>query len=94
MLNVLKNRFEQGCKTSRYPKEAVQLLPRYRGRPQINPDAPADVVTACAQACPQAAIDPTAKTIDMGRCVFCGTCERVSASEFVSFTQDYAVSVA
>jgi Ni,Fe-hydrogenase III small subunit len=39
MLNVLKNRFEQGCKTSRYPKEKVQLLPRYRGRPQINPDA-------------------------------------------------------
>ena len=93
MLNVLKNRLEQGCKTSRYPKEEVQLLPRYRGRPQINPDAPAGVVAACAQACPQEAIDPAAKTIDMGRCVFCATCERVSKGEFVSFTQDYAVAV-
>ena len=93
MLNVLKNRLEQGCKTSRYPKEEVQLLPRYRGRPRINPDAPADVVAACAQACPQEAIDPAAKTIDMGRCVFCATCERVSKGEFVSFTQDYAVAV-
>ena len=94
MLNVLKNRFEQGCKTSRYPKEKIQLLPRYRGRPQINADAPRDVVVACAQACPQDAIDPEAKTIDMGRCVFCGTCERVSKAEFVSFTQDFAVAVA
>jgi len=91
---VLKNRFEQGCKTSRYPKEKIQLLPRYRGRPQINADAPRDVVVACAQACPQDAIDPEAKTIDMGRCVFCGTCERVSKAEFVSFTQDFAVAVA
>ena len=94
MLSVLRNRFEQGCKTSRYPKEKVQLLPRYRGRPQINADAPTDVVAACAQACPQEAIDPAAKTIDMGRCVFCGTCERVSKAEFVSFTQDFAVAVA
>jgi formate hydrogenlyase subunit 6/NADH:ubiquinone oxidoreductase subunit I len=40
MLNVLKNRFEQGCKTIPIPKKPVQLLPRYRGRPEIDPDAP------------------------------------------------------
>ena len=62
MLNVLKNRFEQGCKTSKYPKANVQLLPRYRGRPQINPDATAEVASACAAACPQEAIDAAAKT--------------------------------
>jgi len=94
MLNVLKNRLEQGCKTSRYPKEDVQLLPRYRGRPELDPDAPPDVVAACADACPQEAIDPIARTIDMGRCVFCGTCERLSKGRFVSFTQDFAISVA
>ncbi len=94
MLNVLKNRFEQGCKTSTYPKTNVQLLPRYRGRPQINPDAPADVAAACAAACPQEAIDASARTIDMGRCVFCGTCERIGQRQLVTFTQDFAVSVA
>jgi len=94
MLNVLKNRFEQGCKTSRYPKAQVQLPPRYRGRPEISADAPSDVVSACAAACPQEAIDPSAQTIDMGRCVFCGTCERVSEGRFVSFTQDFSISVA
>ncbi|MGD8702602.1 MAG: hydrogenase, partial [Desulfosarcina sp.] len=94
MLQVLKNRFEQGCKTSRYPKESVKLLPRYRGRPEINVDAATDMVATCASACPQVAIDPVAKTIDMGRCVFCGTCERLSKGRFVTFTQDFAVSVA
>jgi len=94
MLNVLKNRFEQGCKTSKYPKENVQLLPRYRGCPAIKTDATDDVVSACAAACPQEAIDATAKTIDMGRCVFCGTCERISKGRFVTFTQNFAIAVA
>jgi Ni,Fe-hydrogenase III small subunit len=36
-----------------------------------------------------------AKTIDMGRCVFCGTCERiVGKGRFVTFTQDFAIAVA
>jgi Ni,Fe-hydrogenase III small subunit/NAD-dependent dihydropyrimidine dehydrogenase PreA subunit len=94
MLNVLKNRFEQGCRTSRYPKENVHLPPRYRGRPEIHPDAPANVANACATACPQDAIDAAARTIDMGRCIFCGTCERLSKGRFVSFTQDFAIAVA
>ena len=94
MLNVLKNRFEQGCKTSRYPKEKVQLLPRYRGRPEINPDASEDVAAACAAACPQEAVDSAKGTIDMGRCVFCGTCERISKGSFVTFTQDFGIAVA
>ncbi|BBO80384.1 hydrogenase [Desulfosarcina ovata subsp. sediminis] len=94
MLSVLKNRLEQGCRTSRYPKETVQLPPRYRGRPEIDAQAPADLADACAAACPQAAIDASARTIDMGRCVFCGTCERVSEGRFVRFTQDYETAVA
>ncbi|MGD9974297.1 MAG: NADH-quinone oxidoreductase subunit NuoB [Desulfatirhabdiaceae bacterium] len=93
MLNILKNRFEQGCRTSTYPKTPVQLPPRYRGRPEINPNARADLVKQCAAACPQDAIDAENKTIDMGRCVFCGTCQRISDGEFVTFTRDFALSV-
>lgn len=94
MLNILRNRFEQGCKTSKYPKAIVKLPPRYRGRPEINSTAPADAAAACAAACPQNAIDASAKTIDMGRCVFCGTCERVASGRFATFTQDFATAVA
>ena len=94
MLNTLKNRFEQGYRTSRYPKEKIELWERYRGMPQINKDASADLVEQCAQACPQNAIDVENRLIDMGRCIFCGTCERISKGRFVSFTQDFEISVA
>ncbi len=92
MLNILKNRFEQGCKTSKYPKAPVQLVERYRGLPEIKKDASAEVAKKCAAACPQDAINAENKTIDMGRCVFCGNCERVSEGSFVRFTTKFETS--
>jgi Ni,Fe-hydrogenase III small subunit/ferredoxin-like protein FixX len=92
MLSVLKNRFEQGYRTCNYPKEKPAVFPRYRGRPDINKDADPSVIQACADACPQDAIDVDKKRIDMGRCVFCGTCERVSEKTFVTFTNDFEIA--
>ena len=94
MIKTLQNRFEQGYRTSRYPKEPIQLPERYRGRPQIVRDAPAELAARCAAACPQEAIDAENKRIDMGRCVFCGTCERLSEGRFVKFTQDFEIATA
>jgi len=93
MLNTLRNRFEQGYRTTKYPKEKIDLWKRYRGRPQIHGDAPADLVRACAEACPQDAIDAEKKVIDMGRCVFCGDCEHRAHGTFISFTQDFEIAV-
>jgi Ni,Fe-hydrogenase III small subunit len=94
MFTILKNRFEQGYRTSAYPKTPVELAARYRGMPRIVPDAPAELAALCAESCPQDAIDPVRRLIDMGRCVFCGTCERVSKGAFVSFTKNFELSVA
>lgn len=94
MLKTLKNRFEQGYRTSAYPAAPVTLAPRYRGRPCIDPQAPADIVERCAGACPQGAIDGQHRRIDLGRCVFCGDCERISGGRFVTFTQDFELAVA
>ncbi|MBL0713848.1 MAG: NADH-quinone oxidoreductase subunit NuoB [Desulfosarcina sp.] len=94
MIKTLQNRFEQGYRTSRYPQEAIQLPERYRGRPQIARDAPADLVNQCAAACPQEAINAENRRIDLGRCVFCGTCERVSEGRFVTFSQDFEMATA
>lgn len=93
MLNTLKNRFEQGYRTSRYPKEKIELSSRYRGLPKVNSNAPTEVILQCADACPQKAIDPQHKMIDMGRCVFCGTCERLSEGSFVSFSRNFELAV-
>ena len=94
MFHVLKNRFEQGCRTSGYPKTPVELAARYRGLPRIVPDAPSELALRCAEACPQDAIDPVRRLIDMGRCVFCGACERISKGAFVAFTRNFELSVA
>jgi len=94
MIKTLQNRYEQGYRTSRYPKEPIQLPERYRGRPQIVPDAPVELIAQCAAVCPQEAISAKKKCIDMGRCVFCGTCERLSEGRFVTFTQDFEIATA
>jgi len=91
MLSVLKNRFEQGCRTNRYPKEKVKVFPRYRGRPVIQDNISQAILKACAASCPQDAIDVQNKKIDMGRCVFCGTCENAS-NGLIKFTNDYEIS--
>ena len=94
MLTILKNRFEQGYRTCNYPKEKPAVFSRYRGRPVIRKTADPDMAKTCADACPQDAIDADKKKIDMGRCVFCGTCERISGGEFVTFTDDFEISTA
>jgi Ni,Fe-hydrogenase III small subunit len=93
MLSTLKNRFEQGYRTSGYPKTTIELAPRYRGLPKIDKNAPAELVARCAANCPQDAIDMERKRIDMGRCVFCGTCERISEGLFISFSRNFELSV-
>lgn len=94
MLKVLKNRLEQGCRTSVYPKVKIELPARYRGRPQVHAEASPESAALCAAACPQQAIDAGRRLIDLGRCVFCGTCERLSQGRFISFSRDFELSVA
>ncbi|PLX48100.1 MAG: hydrogenase [Desulfobulbaceae bacterium] len=94
MLKVLKNRLEQGHRTSRYPKEQIHLYKRFRGLPKVNSSCRAELVQQCAAACPQDAIMADACRIDLGRCVFCGLCETLSAGEFVTFSQNFEMGTA
>lgn len=94
MFTTLKNRYEQGYKTCNYPQEKPAVFSRYRGRPIVQKDAAPDIIEACAAACPQDAIDIHTKKIDMGRCIFCGTCEQISQGKFVRFTGDFEISTA
>ncbi|CCK80114.1 HyfI: predicted hydrogenase 4, component I (small subunit of [NiFe] hydrogenase) [Desulfobacula toluolica Tol2] len=94
MFTTLKNRFEQGYRTCDYPNEKPAVFERYRGKPMIKKVVSPDLVKMCANACPQDAIDIEQEKIDMGRCVFCGTCERISKGEFVTFTRDFETATA
>lgn len=94
MIQTLLNRFEQGCKTSTYPRTPITLPDEYRGLPQIDPQCPAEIVHRCAMTCPQEAIVETERKIDLGKCVFCGACERVSQGRFVRFTRQFELGTA
>ncbi len=94
MLKVFKTRFEQGYRTMPYPKKPVTLPDAFRGRPEINQACDPEIVRKCADNCPQAAIDAESRRIDLGRCVFCGLCARISEEKFVRFTQDFALGCA
>lgn len=89
MLKVLRTRLEQGYRTMRWPRQELVLPAPYRGRPMINRDCDPETVRACARACPQDAIDADRKSVDLGRCLFCGTCARTSKERFVRFTRDF-----
>ncbi|NWH04533.1 NADH-quinone oxidoreductase subunit NuoB [Desulfobacter latus] len=93
MLSVLKNRFEQGYRTNRYPEEKVKVFSRYRGRPVIQDNISRATLETCAASCPQDAIDVQNQKIDMGRCIFCGTCEN-NANGQIKFTNDYEIATA
>lgn len=94
MLKILKNKFEQGCKTSAYPKEPVSLYHRFRGMPVVNKECSTETAKKCLALCPQDCIDVTAKTIDIGRCTFCGQCETIEDGAFVTFTNNFELGAA
>ncbi|OQY10237.1 MAG: hydrogenase [Fusobacteriia bacterium 4572_132] len=88
-IDVIKNRLEQGNKTSKYPKSKISLPKNYRGLPIINSECSKDIVENCAKICPQDAINVENKSIDLRRCTFCGECEKLSNGEFVKFSQNF-----
>ncbi len=94
MLQVIKNRLEQGHRTSKYPKEPINLYKRFRGLPKVDPKCDGDLLQRCADACPQNAIDAKNCRIDLGRCVFCGLCETLSGGRFATFTQNCEMGTA
>jgi Ni,Fe-hydrogenase III small subunit len=89
MYKVISNRLEQGCATSRYPKEPIQLAAPYRGLPVLNQACDLEIVQRCAEACPQEAIVVAEKKIDLGRCTFCGLCAQIADGAFVQFSQNF-----
>jgi len=91
MLKIIKNRYEQGCKTTQYPREPIALYKRYRGLPKIHSQCDPAIVRQCADLCPQDAILCDEVKIDLGKCTFCGRCEQVAGGAFVTFSQDFGM---
>lgn len=92
MLKILKTRIHQGYRTSEYPSKPVTLHKHFKGLPQVNTKCNDEIAQRCEAMCPQKAIDAKKRLIDLGKCVFCGICETISAGEFVRFTNEFAMA--
>ncbi len=69
----------------------VELPAPFRGRPVLkSAGVSAQKIEECAKLCPTGAITAKPFTLDMGKCLFCGECERLMPQN-IHFTQSFRV---
>jgi Ni,Fe-hydrogenase III small subunit/Pyruvate/2-oxoacid:ferredoxin oxidoreductase delta subunit len=94
MLRIIDERWRQGHRTSRFPKEAPVLSDRFRGLPVLDTSKCPDGCHACIEACPTDAITVDARTlkVDLGRCLFCTDCAQACPSGAIHCGPDYRLA--
>jgi len=91
MWKILLERFRQKHRTVGYPRRAPVLPERFRGLPAID-DAKVGDARAAIEACPVEALATDAAgrlRLDLGRCIFCGQCERACPEGGIVFGRDH-----
>jgi formate hydrogenlyase subunit 6/NADH:ubiquinone oxidoreductase subunit I len=94
MLKALLARAKFGNRTIGFPDQPPALPERFQGRPVVSPDPCTKGCSDCAAACPTSAIEVVDRhpVIDLGRCLFCGECERACRSNRIHFSKDFSMA--
>jgi Ni,Fe-hydrogenase III small subunit len=94
MLQVIRERFRQGYRTGKFPREEPQLPPRFRGLPLFAGPCPADCGRECEGLCPFQAckVMDGRVALDLGRCLFCADCPACARGQ-IRFGNDYRLAV-
>lgn len=90
MLNTLKLRYFQGKQFIADPENII-LKENFRGIPILNNEK-CDKCNKCISVCPSKAIGIDPLQIDMGKCVFCGDCERSCTAGAITFTNGHKLA--
>ncbi len=88
---VLRSKLKQGTKTVK-DFSNITLPDNYLGMPVINPDANEKTILKCEQICPTKAISSKNKSIDLGKCIFCGECNKIQNQNFITFSGEFKMS--
>jgi Ni,Fe-hydrogenase III small subunit/NAD-dependent dihydropyrimidine dehydrogenase PreA subunit len=90
MLDILRVRIHQGKQFIPNVKKAV-VSEKFRGIPIIN-DKECSNCLQCLQVCPAKAIAEKPLSIDLGKCVLCGDCERECPKGAIHFTNEHKMA--
>ena len=92
MIKVLRARLQQKYRTMPFPSEKTAPLDRFKGYPICSWQQCGTLCTRCTVSCPTGALNPKENVLDLGRCLFCGTCVQDCSHGAISFTNDYRLA--
>jgi Ni,Fe-hydrogenase III small subunit/NAD-dependent dihydropyrimidine dehydrogenase PreA subunit len=94
MLKAFLERLRQGHRTLPYPETVPPMPERFRGLPVLDPAKCDDGCRSCVGACPTGALylDGGRLALDLGRCLFCGECEKACPAGAVRYSPDHRMA--
>lgn len=100
MLKLWKTIIRAGEVTVKYPFALLEVCPRFRGKPELNPEQ-CIACGACTTACPANALtmethpDDNARIwqLFIGRCIYCGRCEEVCPTHAIRLSEEFELAV-
>lgn len=94
MFRTFIARIHQGFRTVPFPSEKVTLPLRFKGLPDVNSGTCSADCKECQAICPTQAISfkQGRLALDLGKCLFCGVCEKVCPRGVIRFSKDYQMA--
>lgn len=91
MSSILNVRLKHGYQAIPDVKKAA-VNPKFRGLPIINGSTCPEDCNQCETGCPARAIQSRPLKLDMGKCIFCGDCEKFCPHGCIKFTPFHKLS--
>jgi len=85
MIDLIKLRINHGNQAIPDIRKAM-IHEKFRGLPEISKKACKNKCSICQSICPTEAISLKPVKIDLGRCIFCGECERTCPEQKIKYT--------